>query len=86
MRICSRRRENWAPLCVEGCGKTGRDTGIALLAESSGMRRVLLKANILKNLLLASQILVPTWIIRPEFTSREMAFRMFPAVIGFNCL
>lgn len=49
----------------EGCGETGRDSGIALLAEGNGMGWVLLKANSLKNLLLALQILVPTWIMRP---------------------
>ena len=56
-----------------------RDTGIALLAEGSGMGWVLLKANILRNLLLAFQILVPMWIMRPEVTSREVAFRIFPS-------
>lgn len=61
-------------LSVVGCG----NTGIVLLAEGNGMGRVLVKANILKNLLLALQIVVPTWIMRTEVISREVAFRIFP--------
>lgn len=33
-----------AALFVEGCGKTGRDTGIARLAEGSGMGRILFES------------------------------------------
>ena len=33
-----------AALFVEGCGKTGRDAGIARLAEGSGMGRILFES------------------------------------------
>ena len=55
------------PHASEECGETGRGTGVVLiLAEGKGLGRLLLKANILKNLLLVLQILVPTKIVRPE--------------------
>lgn len=83
MGMSHRRREKWPLSLLRGVGRLGGTQVLHGWLRAVEWGGYFLKANILKNLLLELQILVPTWIIRPEVTFRLS--ESFLLVISFNC-